>query len=233
MLYFRGNTANEVWENIMWYIIDVHKPNSKSQSRYAPVVWQDTNVIIEIDDPTRNIVSSPLRKLSMRYAVGELLWYLSGSNKLKDIRQFSTFWDNLSEDGKTITSAYGYKIFKGGGKAESQFETLIKELEKDKHSRRAVMMLHSDEEKNDKDHPCTLSLQFQIVNDKLEMTTVMRSNDLWRGFPYDVFFFTSLQMIVSMILGVDLGKYTHFVGNLHLYEADYEEYKRIASSLKG
>lgn len=225
MLSFYGKTANEAWEKVMDFI-DKSTKKPAVESRYAPVTWQDTNVIIEISDPTRNIVDSPLRNLNMRYAVGELLWYLSGSNNLKDIRQFSSFWDKLSPDGKTITSAYGYKIFKKGGKQSTQFENLIKELEKDRHSRRAVIMLHNEEETNDKDHPCTLSLQFQIVDNKLEMTTVMRSNDLWMGFPYDVFFFTSLQIIVSMILGVELGKYTHFVGNLHLYEADYEKYKR-------
>ena len=50
------------------------------------------------------------------------------------------------------------------------------------------------------------------------MTTYMRSNDLWMGFPYDVFQFTNMQVLMSMELGVELGTYTHISGSLHLYK---------------
>ena len=53
------------------------------------------------------------------------------------------------------------------------------------------------------------------------MTTYMRSNDLWMGFPYDVFQFTCLQTLLAMELDVELGTYTHVAGSLHLYERDY------------
>ena len=46
----------------------------------------------------------------------------------------------------------------------------------------------------------------------------MRSNDLWTGFPYDVFQFTAMQILMSMELGLELGSYTHIAGSLHLYE---------------
>lgn len=48
----------------------------------------------------------------------------------------------------------------------------------------------------------------------------MRSCDLWYGFPYDVFNFCNLQVLLSMELGVELGTYTHICGSLHLYERD-------------
>ena len=50
------------------------------------------------------------------------------------------------------------------------------------------------------------------------MTTYMRSNDLWMGFPYDVFQFTNMQVLMSMELGVGIGFYTHISGSLHLYK---------------
>ena len=48
----------------------------------------------------------------------------------------------------------------------------------------------------------------------------MRSNDIWFGLPYDIFQFTSLQILLSMELGVGIGTYTHICGSLHLYERD-------------
>ena len=51
----------------------------------------------------------------------------------------------------------------------------------------------------------------------------MRSNDLWLGFPYDVFQFTCLQVRMAMELGLDIGTYTHIAGSLHLYARDFEK----------
>ena len=49
----------------------------------------------------------------------------------------------------------------------------------------------------------------------------MRSNDLWSGFPYDIFQFTCIQILLAMKLGVELGTYTHIADSLHMYERDF------------
>ena len=74
-----------------------------------------------------------------------------------------------------------------------------------------------------KDLNCTVCLQFFISEGKLYMTTYMRSNDLWMGFPNDVFQFTCIQIYLAMKLNLQLGTYTHVAGSLHLYERDYEK----------
>ena len=51
----------------------------------------------------------------------------------------------------------------------------------------------------------------------------MRSNDLWLGFPYDVFQFTCMQVLMSMELGIELGSYTHIAGSLHMYKRDFDK----------
>src|SRR5690606_26043016 len=50
--------------------------------------------------------------------------------------------------------------------------------------------------------------------------TVMRSNDLWLGLPYDIMMFTRLQSAMAWALGVRVGKYVHTTFSLHLYERD-------------
>ena len=54
----------------------------------------------------------------------------------------------------------------------------------------------------------------------------MRSNDIWTGFPYDVFSFTAMQIILAFQLGVGIGEYTHIAGSLHLYERDAISYTK-------
>ncbi len=51
------------------------------------------------------------------------------------------------------------------------------------------------------------------------MHTTMRSQDLWLGFPYDIFTATLIQELLAGWLEVGVGEYHHHVDSLHLYEA--------------
>lgn len=210
--YVRCETANEAWQ--MWYEL-LREQKLNDPSRDGAVVGEVINAITYIHDPTRNFVSSPDRKLPVRYAVGELIWYLSGSNRLKDISTFSKVWEKLSDDGETANSAYGYRIWKHFG--FDQWDFVLNKLKADPMSRQAVIHIKDASDKPTKDMPCTVSLQFFIRDGKLLLTVYMRSNDLWTGFPYDVFAFTSMQMLMAFQLGVEVGPYTHIAGSLHLY----------------
>ena len=108
----------------------------------------------------------------------------------------------------------------------NQLEYVLRVLKESPESRQAV--IHIKEPRNTFENPtddlnCTVCLQFFIRDRKLYMTTYMRSNDLWLGFPYDVFNFTALQIYIAMQLDVELGTYTHISGSLHLYEKDKKE----------
>ena len=200
---------------IEWYE-SLSEMNLSDNSRDGEIVGEVINAITIIRDPTRNIMKSEIRKLPMRYAIGEMLWYLSGNNNLREIQKYSCGWDRMSDDGVTVNSNYGYCIKRKFG--FDQWEFVKNELEKNPNSRRAVIHIKDASYKDSKDINCTVCLQFFIRNNKLYMTTYMRSNDLWMGFPYDVFQFTNMQVLMSMELGVELGTYTHIAGSLHLYK---------------
>ena len=174
------------------------------------------NAVTVITDPTRGIIQSNIRKMPMRYAVGELMWYLSGNPTLDAIRNYTSAWDRMSDDGVTVNSNYGWCIkYKYGF---DQWEYVKDLLRKDINSRQAVLHIKTAEDKPSKDVNCTVCLQFLIRDGKLHTTVYMRSNDIWTGFPYDVFAFTAFQCKMAMELGVGIGTYTHIAGSLHLYE---------------
>lgn len=214
-MYIVTQTATEAWEK--WFDL-LKSLNNPQPSRVGTVIGEVLNAVTIIADPSRGIVHSKIRNMPMRYALGELMWYLSGSNKLKDIEKYSEFWKNISDDGETLNSAYGYRIFHQFG--FDQWEYVKDKLTKDTFSRQAVIHIKDASNVPTKDTPCTIALQYQIRDNKLYATTFMRSNDLWKGFPYDVFAFTALQVKLAMELGVGLGTYTHIAGSLHMYEED-------------
>ena len=221
---FNAKTVNEVWEQAFEALKAQANEGFNDTSRDGGVVGEITDAVFCIEDPTRNIVTSPIRKMPMRYAVGELAWYLSGSNKASDIGCFAKKWLEISDDGETNNSAYGYRIFTKFG--FDQWKHVKNMLQKDPNSRQAVIHIKDADNKPTKDTPCTVYLQFFIRNGKLNLSVHMRSNDIWMGVPYDMFSFCFLQMKMAMELGVEIGEYHHYAGSLHMYARDWEAAKK-------
>lgn len=213
MNYIEVNTATEAFEH--WFNL-LNAQSLNASSRDGGVKGEVLNAITVINDPTRGIVLSDIRKMPMRYAVGELMWYLSGNPSLKAIQNYTKAWDRMSDDGIVVNSNYGWCI---RHKYEFDQWEYVKDLfKKDKNTRQAVLHIKTADNRPSKDVNCTVCVQFLLRDNKLHATTYMRSNDIWMGFPYDVFTFTALQCKMAMELGVEIGTYTHIAGSLHLYE---------------
>lgn len=225
-----GATIDDVWRE--WYerMDALAKSGTEEESRDGNVVGEVLNAVTIIEDPTRCILRSPIRNLPMRYMIGELLWYLSGKPTLEGIQLYTHAWDRMSDDGERVNSNYGARIKHAvcefSGEVFDQLKMVEHMLLVDPASRQAVIHIKQPRDLvtyPTKDVNCTVCLQFFIREGKLFMTTYMRSNDLWMGFPNDVFQFTCIQVYLAMRLGVQLGSYTHIAGSLHLYARDYEK----------
>lgn len=219
MIFFDGKTVNDVWEEAFLALKNQAEDGFTDSSRDGAVVGEFLDAVMHVADPTRNIVTSKIRNMPMRYAVGELAWYLSGSNKVKDIAQYAKKWADISDDGETNNSAYGYRIFHKFG--FDQWEYVKGLIRKDPNTRQAVIHIKDASDTPTKDTPCTVYLQFFLRNNKLNLSVHMRSNDIWMGVPYDMFSFCFLQVKMAMELGVEVGSYTHYAGSLHMYQRDY------------
>lgn len=154
-------------------------------------------------------------------ALGELCWYLSGSDKTDDIAYYIKHYDKLDENG-SIFGAYGPRLFAFDG--VNQIEYVIQTLRHAQASRRTVIQLfdHQDVSEQHKDIPCTCTLQYMLREGHLSAITYMRSNDVFRGLPHDIFCFTMLQELIARSVGAELGSYHHMVGSLHMYDQDIQ-----------
>lgn len=195
-------------------------------------------VAFSISNPLDRLPYVLDRKFSVTYFAAETLFYLLGEKSVDWISNYASFWNDLSDDGTTVNSAYGARLFKRDPSVADgqivQWDYAKNELRSDPDSRRAVMHLRtpcdSIKERANKDVPCTLTIQFLLREQKLHAIVNMRSSDLIWGLCYDVPFFTLLQELMALELGVDVGTYTHVSGSLHIYERHFEMCKRILSS---
>lgn len=186
------------------------------------------NYMMKIDDLDCEYVSLLTGGTNLTYLAAELLWYWSARNDLKFIGKFSNMWDKVTDDGETANSAYGYILQKKHG--FNQIEKIIELLKVDPYSRRAVININVPNENviNTKDEMCTICMNYQIRNNKLHCTCVMRSNDLNYGLRNDIAYFIYLQKYIANKLGVAVGTYTHFAMSIHFYDRDFDFVKKVA-----
>lgn len=169
-------------------------------------------------------------------AIGELTWYLSGSNELAHVAHYISGYTECSDDKKTLAGAYGPRIFDADRAREDrvfadEWHRIIDLLRTRSGSRNAVIQIYDNKDGRNagKDIPCTCTLHFAIRRKRLELHVHMRSNDAFLGLPHDIFAFTMMQEIAARELGVELGKYHHSVASLHLYDDDPEGKVRARS----
>lgn len=181
-----------------------------------------SNVFLAIENPRERFITNPARKWSVPLAFGELAWHLSGSRDVEALASYARVWRKFSSSSMIEGSCYGHRIFQPTMAGRSQWEICKEALLADPCTRRAVIQLYDPAQNHpgSRDVSCALSLQFLARDGALDTTVFMRSNDVYFGFPYDVFLYTNLQELMAVELGLRLGTYHHFATSFHLYEKD-------------
>lgn len=139
---------------------------------------------IEVD-MRKPVLLNTQRKLNYKFMVDEAIWVASGDNTVAEITKFNKNMANYSDDGVTLSGAYG-PMYK------SQEDYVTKALLNDIDTRQACMTFWRTNPAPSKDIPCTVSIDFKIRNGQLNAHVFMRSSDVWMGLPYDVFTFSML-----------------------------------------
>jgi len=179
---------------------------------------------LTVFEPYERFANFPSRKLSLSYIKDEILWYLRGDLYDLSICDKAKIWQNCVTDGK-LNSNYGHAIFK-----QKQLDYVVECLKKDPDSRRAIIVILAQPHLylENKDVPCTLSLNFRLREDKLNCTVHMRSSDAIFGYGNDVPFFSLVQEFVLAGINFlrskeyEMGTLTVFSESLHVYEKHFD-----------
>lgn len=192
-------------------------------------IHEDLGFSGRIKNPHNRLILIPDRHWDIVYGTGEFLWYVTGSDSLEFIKYYAPSYDKFSDDGETLYGAYGKRLFQCEASdslhRESGIRSVIRKLKEDPDSRQALSIIWKQKDMHvlkTKDLPCTIALQFFIRENKLNMITNMRSNDVWLGATNDIYCFTMIQELIASELGIDMGFYQHNSGSMHLYERNIE-----------
>ena len=205
-------TANDAFHSLYWRIVRDGVDFAGTKALF--------NIGFEIQEPRANAIldSKVKRNWSEEYARAEWQWYLSGDRNIAKLGELygkvPAIWKRMADVNGNVNSNYGWQW-----QRNQQLDNVIKLLKTLPETRQAAISIY-DAKEYDKyayDTPCTYAVQFTVLNDKLNMSVVMRSNDLWYGFCNDQYQFSNLQTLVAYETGYDVGTYYHFAHNLHLY----------------
>lgn len=185
--------------------------------------------------PEYNHITEDWRKWNAKYAEREWNWYLSHSRDVSELQKHAQAWKRMHGGDCQVNSNYGWLWNRN-----KQLQKVIDKLENNPDTRQAWLTLYDGKEIDDYDYdtPCTLNIGFKVnIYDNyrkvLNMTVLMRSNDLIFGFCNDQYCFSQLQKYVASRIGATVGDYYHFAQDLHIYLPSTNVYpKHINDYLK-
>ncbi len=165
-------------------------------------------------------------ELNLGYIERELAWYKSMSLSVDDIPGGTpAIWKNVADENGYVNSNYGFLIWsETNGR---QYERVLKTLQNDPNSRRAVMIytrptMHVDfNNKGMSDFVCTNTVTYLIRNGKLYSIVNMRSNDAIFGYKNDYAWQQYVLEKLALELNVKVGTITWQVASLHIYERHF------------
>lgn len=222
LITFQGRTANDVWLQAYRH---VRTKGLRQESRSGPT-RELLHTALSINDPRQRWILARRPALNTALAIADVIWIATGRND----RRFLSYWSNTLSDyvgnARELHGAYGHRLIRHFG--FNQLMRAARALESCPDSRQVVLQIWDPlvdmpsctGRPRSRDIPCNVISMVKIRSGKLEWMQIMRSNDLFRGLPYNLVQFTTLQEIVAGWLGIPMGSFNQVSDSLHLYEKD-------------
>lgn len=222
---FEGLTADEVWGKVA---IAFQNGEGIVQSSRAGQTREILHSAMSISDPTQRWVVSRQPPINVAFAIAEIVWILTGRNDSAFLNYFNRQLPKYAGHGNTYHGAYGYRFRHHFG--IDQLERAYNALKAKPDSRQVVLQIWDGKsdlpdvsgKEASTDIPCNIVSILRVRDEKLEWMQILRSNDIYRGLPYNLVQFTTLQEVIAGWLGSKVGEYNQISNSLHVYEQDLE-----------
>lgn len=178
----------------------------------------------------------------------EVLWYLSGEEHIKTLREKTKIWDAWADEEGRLQTAYGrfwrrypvpsngaildgevyvdeshpfVNVEENGTLTFDQIGWVINEIKTNPNSRRMVVLAwHPANAVVSKLPPCHYTFTFNVNDGKLNCHLTQRSGDIALGIPFNLAAYSMLTQIIAQQTNLDLGYFAHTIVDAHIYAAD-------------
>lgn len=182
-----------------------------------------TNKVFEYDLSKGEVPLISLRQQAWKSAIKEILWiYQDQTSDLSVLKEKYNihWWDDWNVGDGTIGQRYGATI-----KKYDLVNKLLNDLKNNKNSRRMIMNMYQYEDFKETEglFPCAFETLWNVRGEYLDMILTQRSSDFATAWSINEMQYACLQIMVAKASGLKPGKFTHIIGNLHIYDRHLEQ----------
>lgn len=223
-----GDSADAVYRKAIELFKDSNL--AKTQGSRLGDTLEIPRVTFSISDPRQRYVFSRMPAINPAFAIAEVIWIMTGRNDAAFLNFFNRSLPKFAGNSPTYHGAYGKRLRTDFG--IDQLARAAEALTSKRESRQVVLQIwHAEIDfpmpggaPVADDVPCNIGSMLKVRNNRLDWTQVLRSNDLFRGVPYNFIQFMTIQEIVAGWIGIDPGYYCHISDSLHVYESDLSDF---------
>lgn len=225
---FNAETADAAWRLAAEALVNGN--DGRMQDGRCGKAREILHSSLAIANPRARWVLSRKPSINPAFAIVESFWILAG----RDDANLVNFWNpslpRFAGPTDRYAGAYGHRLRK---RYElDQIEAAFNALSVNPNGRQVMLQIwdpRTDAPLPDgtpaaADIPCNICSLIKVRDGRLEWLQILRSNDLYRGLPYNFVQFTILQEVMAGWLGLELGSYNHVADSLHVYERDLAEF---------
>lgn len=228
------NKADIIFKRNIKDILENGTLSEKTRAMYkdgTPAHFKYVTQVCDTYDLTKGeFPITTLRPIAIKSAIKEIFWiYQQGSNKLEDLQNMGVnYWNDWNIGDNTIGHRYGYTVSKF-----NIIDNILKNLEDNPYNRRNVISLWDYQSFRETNGllPCAYNTMFDVrkVNGTmyLDCTLTQRSNDMLVAHHINAMQYVALQMMIACHFGWEVGKFTYFVNNLHIYDNQYKQAEEL------
>ena len=184
------------------------------------------------------------KKLAFKVMASELLWFISGSTNLHDLKAIypnNKIWDANYQDyasrrGGDADSGDMGRVYGSqwrhwrtpAGETVDQLADAIDLIKHNPDSRRILVNAWNAGEIGSDQvalPPCHNFFQFFVAGDTLSLQMYQRSADMFLGVPFNIASYALLLELVAKITRLKAGEFIHTIGNAHIYLDCIEQVK--------
>lgn len=205
-IYLRARTPAAGWRMVVRRIME--SGNTRLDERGLETLWLD-NVMIHVQDPYTD-------RLASEYPFSE------------DVIKNKYATQLLTPDRLDFEYTYGERLNAWGDERINQVQYVIRKLRENKNTRRAVATTWDPRRDHKTDEvPCLNHFVFMTREEELDVSVMIRSNDMFGAWPANVYGVSELLRKISADTGLRPGRVTTLSVNAHIYRHDWERASTI------